>query len=223
MIGCKSMPTPMVMDLKKMSDTNSGDVDPHLYRQLIGSLMYLVNTRPDIFYAVNVLSQFMSQPKHTHWIDAKHILRYLQGTIGYGLRYAANVDLILEGYTDEDWEGSAVDRKSTSSCCFTLGSTMVSRCRRKQSFVALSTTKAKYIALSVAVRKAIWICKLLTNLFDHEMDPTTIHCDNQRCVKLSNVDDCSYVRHSPTYKPVRCGSLHLCESFSQLTNLREIP
>ena len=127
----------------------------------------------------------MSQLKHTHWIAAKHVLRYLQGTIGYGLRYATDVDLILQGYVDAYWVGSTVDIKSTSICFFTLGSAMVSRCRRKQSFVALSTTKAKYIALSVAVRKAIWICKLLTNLFDHEMDPTTIHCDNQRCVKLS--------------------------------------
>jgi hypothetical protein len=88
--------------------------------------MYLVNTRPDICYAVNVLSQFMSQPKHTHWIAAKHVLRYLQGTIGYGLRYAANVDLSLEGYADADSTGSVVDRKNPSGCCFTLGSTMVS-------------------------------------------------------------------------------------------------
>ena len=66
MTECKSMPTPMVMDLKKMSDTNSREIDPHLYRQLIGSLMYLVNTRPDICYVVNVLSQFMSQPRQTH-------------------------------------------------------------------------------------------------------------------------------------------------------------
>jgi hypothetical protein len=115
------MPTPMVMDLKKMSDTDSGDVDPHLYRQLIGSLMYLVNTRPDICYAVNVLSQFMSQPRQTHWIAAKHVLRYLRGTIGYGLRYASSVDLSLQGYADADWAGSTVDRKSTSGCCFTLG------------------------------------------------------------------------------------------------------
>jgi hypothetical protein len=63
MTECKSMPTPMVMDLNKMSDTNSGDADPHLYQQFIGSLMYLVNTIPDICYAVNVLSQFMSQPR----------------------------------------------------------------------------------------------------------------------------------------------------------------
>jgi hypothetical protein len=75
----KSMPTPMVMDLKKMKDasTDSGDIDQHLYRQMIASLMYLVNTKPDICYAVNVLSQFMSQPRQTHWIAVKHVLRYL--------------------------------------------------------------------------------------------------------------------------------------------------
>jgi hypothetical protein len=104
----------MVMDLKKMSDTNSRDVDPHLYKQFIGSLMYLVNTRLDICYAVNVLSQFMSQPRQTHWIDAKHVLRYLRGKIGYGLRYASNVDLSLQGYAYADWAGSAVEKKSTS-------------------------------------------------------------------------------------------------------------
>jgi hypothetical protein len=142
MKDCKSMPTPMVMDLKNMNDTNSGDIDPHLYRQLIGSLMYLVNTRPYIFYVVNVLIQFMSQPKQTHWIDAKHILRYLQVTIGYGLRYATNADLSMEGYADVDWEGSAVDRNNTSGSYFTLGSTMVSWCNRKQSSVALSKKEA---------------------------------------------------------------------------------
>jgi hypothetical protein len=146
--------------------------------------MYLV-TRPDICYTVNVLSQFMSQPKHTHWIVAKHVLRYLRGTIGYGLRYASNVDLNLQGYANADWAGSAVDRKSTFGCFFTLGLAMASWCSRKQRSVALSTAKAEYIALSVAVREAVWLCKLLTDLFDHEMDPTTIHCDNQSCVKLS--------------------------------------
>jgi hypothetical protein len=95
MTECKFMPTPMVMDLKKMSDTNLGEIDPHLYIQLIGSLMYLVNTRPEICYAVNVLSQFMIQPRQTHWIATKHVLRYRRGTIGYGLRYASSVDLSL--------------------------------------------------------------------------------------------------------------------------------
>jgi hypothetical protein len=78
-----------------------------------------------------------------------------------------------------------VDQKCTSGCCFTLGSAMVSWCSKKQSYVALSTAEAEYIALSVAVRKAVWLHKLLIDLFDHEMDPTIIHCDNQSCVKLS--------------------------------------
>jgi hypothetical protein len=97
MTDYKSMPTPMVMDLKKMNEASidSSEIDPHLYRQQIGSLMYLVNTRPDICYTVNVLSQFMSQPRQTQWIAARHVLRYLRGTIGYGLRYASSVDMSL--------------------------------------------------------------------------------------------------------------------------------
>jgi hypothetical protein len=182
---CKSMPTPMVMDLKKLNDVNSCEIDPHLYRQMIGSLMYLINTRPDICYAMNVFSQFMSQPRKTHLITTKHVLRYLRGTIGYGLRYASIVDLSLQGYVDADWAGSEVDQKSTSCCCFTSRSAMVSWCSRKQSSVALSTAEVEYIALSMAVREAVWLHKLLTYLFDHDMDPTIIHCGNQSYVKLS--------------------------------------
>jgi hypothetical protein len=88
--------------------------------------MYLVNTRPDICYVVNVLSQCMSQPRQTHWIAAKHVLRYLRGTVGYGPKYTFGVDMRLQGYADANWEGSAVDRKSTFGCCFTFGSAMVS-------------------------------------------------------------------------------------------------
>jgi hypothetical protein len=99
MTDCKSMPTPMVTNLKKLSETSSdsSEIDPHLYRQLIGSLMYLVNTRPDICYAASVLSQFMCQPRQTHWIAVKHLLRYLRGTVGYGLSYASGVDTRLQG------------------------------------------------------------------------------------------------------------------------------
>jgi hypothetical protein len=85
--------TPMVMDLKKMNDDDSDEIDP----QLIGSLMYLVNTRPDSCYAVNVLSQFMSQSRQTHEIAIKHVLRYIRGTVGYGLRYASKCGLEFAG------------------------------------------------------------------------------------------------------------------------------
>jgi hypothetical protein len=94
------------------------------------------------------------------------------------------VDLILQGYVNADWEGSTVDRKNTYGCCFTLGSAMVSWCSRKQIYVALSTVEEEYIALSVAVHEVVWLRKILTDLFDHEMDRSTIHCDNQSCVNL---------------------------------------
>jgi hypothetical protein len=127
----------------------------------------------------------MSQPRQIHWVVAKHVLRYLRGTVGYGLRYASNIDMILQGYADSDWAGSTIDRKSTSGCCFNLGSAMVSWCSRKQTFVALSTAEAEYIAVCMAVREAVWLRKLLAGLFGQMLDTTVIHCDNQSCVKLS--------------------------------------
>ena len=78
----------------------------------------------------------------------------------------------LQGYADADWAGSTVDRKSTSGCCFILGSTVISWCSRKQSSVALSTTEVEYITLCVAVCEAVWLSELLADLFGHEMDPS---------------------------------------------------
>jgi len=82
MMDCKSMPTSMVANLKLLNETSSDRVDSTIYRQMIGSLMYLTNTRPDICFAVNTLSQFMVEPRRVHWIAAKHVLRYLKGTSG---------------------------------------------------------------------------------------------------------------------------------------------
>ncbi|XP_057867289.1 secreted RxLR effector protein 161 [Cryptomeria japonica] len=147
--------------------------------------MYLVNTRPDICFAVNALSQFMSLPKHVHLVAAKHILRYLRGTVGFGLKYPLNTPITLEGYFDAEWAGSVKDRKSTSGICFSLGSAVISWACRKQSSVALSTAEAEYIAASVASREAVWLRKLLAGLFGQPWDPTVIHCDNQSCIKMS--------------------------------------
>jgi hypothetical protein len=111
-------------------------------------------------------------------------LIYLQDKVVYGLRYASNVNMSLQGYADADWEGSAVDWKRKFGCSFTLGYSMFSWCSRKQIYVALSIEEAEYIALSVAVHKVVWLHKILTDLFDHDMDPTIIHCDDQICVKI---------------------------------------
>ena len=90
MMDCKAMATPMASNLKLLCDASSEPVDVSMYRQMIGSLMYLTNTRPDICFAVNTLSQFLTDPRSVHLVAVKHILRYLKGTIDYGLKYDAN-------------------------------------------------------------------------------------------------------------------------------------
>ena len=94
-------------------------------------------------------------------------------------------DVKLQGYTDSHWAWSVVDQKNTFGCCFSLGSGMISWLSRKKTSVALSTLEAKYIAASVASREAVWLRKLLAGIFDLELEPTLIHCDNQSCVKLN--------------------------------------
>jgi hypothetical protein len=161
MEDCKPMTTPMITNLKKLSSCESEKVNPTIYRQLIGCLMYLTNTRPNICFVVNTLSQYMVDPRKVHWTAAKHILRYLKGTIEYGLQYLQGDQAKLLGYTDSDWAGSAIDRKSTSGCCFSLGSGVISWYNRKQKSVALSSAEAEYMAASQASCEAIWLRKIL--------------------------------------------------------------
>ena len=115
----------------------------------------------------------------------KHVIRYLHGTIGYGLRYSADSDMQLVGYTDSDWAGSVKDRKSTSGCCFSLGFVVISWFSKKQTSVALNLAEAEYIAACMAAREAVWLRKLPAGLFGHMLEPTVIHCDNQSCVQMS--------------------------------------
>jgi hypothetical protein len=120
------MNTPMEVKLKLLVDTSSDLIDATLYRYIIGSLMYLMNTRLDICFAVNTLSQFLVELRRVHLVAAKHVMRYLKGMIYYGLSYDGDHNFRLSGYTDSDWVGNIADRKSTSRCCFSLGSTMIS-------------------------------------------------------------------------------------------------
>jgi hypothetical protein len=142
MLECKSMNIPMETKLKLLVDTSSELIDAMLYRQIIGSLMYLTNTRLDICFFMNTLSQFLVEPRHVHLVAAKHVMKYLKGTLHCGLSYDGDHDFTLSGYTDSDWAESVSNRKSTSGCCFSLGSTMISWQSRKQSNIALSTAEA---------------------------------------------------------------------------------
>ena len=101
-MDCKAMTTPMASNLKLLSDASLELVDATMYRQMIGSLIYLMNTRPDIFFAMNTLRQFLTYLRHVHLIAAKHILRYLRAKVDYGLKYEANQKINLDGYVDSD-------------------------------------------------------------------------------------------------------------------------
>jgi hypothetical protein len=131
MMDYMSMDNPMDADIRKLNFPDFDPVDPSLYQQLIGSLMYLVNTRLDICFAVNTLSPFQVEPRQEHWIVANLVLRYICGTINYGLRFIASSDIQLHRFKDSDRTGSAEDKMSTSGMCFSLGFAMISWSSRK--------------------------------------------------------------------------------------------
>ena len=126
-MDCKAIYTPMESNLNLLSVASSESVDAMMYCQMIGSLMYL---RLDICFAMNTL-------RHVHLIATKHIMRYLKGTIDYGLKYEADQKINLEGYVDSYWAGISIDRKRNSGCCFSMGSGVISWFSRKQSMSQL--------------------------------------------------------------------------------------
>ena len=109
MDDCRPMSTPMIPNWKKLHASEGELVDPTLYRQLIGSLMYLVNSRPDLCFAMNTLSQFMVEPRRVHWVVAKHVLHYLPGTVKYVLDYSRSDGIKLIGFIDSDWAGTVAN------------------------------------------------------------------------------------------------------------------
>ena len=135
MLECKAMATPMDTNLKLLADESSELVDVTQYKQIIGSFMYLTNTRPYICFAVNTLSQYLIEPIRIHLVAAKHVMRYLQGMIDFGLYDVGDLNYRLYGYTDANWVGSTLDRKSTSGGCYCQGSTMILWFSKNQSSV----------------------------------------------------------------------------------------
>ena len=121
MASCKPIATPMALNEKLQQEDGAEKVDGKIYRSLVGSLIYLTHTRPDICHLVSLISRFMSERRKLHFAAAKRILRYLQGTKQMGRRYKKEEGSKLMGYTDSDWAGSLDDRKSTTSYIFFLG------------------------------------------------------------------------------------------------------
>ncbi|XP_057830264.2 secreted RxLR effector protein 161-like [Cryptomeria japonica] len=150
MAACKAFATPIALGEKLTKEDASPKVDATQYRSLVGSLMYLTTSRPDIMYTMSLVSRFMHDPHESHWQAAKIILRYVSGTQNFGIRYSPTDKFELVGYTDSDWAGSVDDRKSTVGYVFSFGSGVVSCTSKKQATVALSSVEVEYMAASSA-------------------------------------------------------------------------
>ena len=185
MIDCKPAETPMSLSEKLSKNDGKEKVDESIYRSLVGSLIYLTNTRPDIVYSVSIVSRFMDNPSKAHFAAAKRILRYVNGTKNFGIMYKKEEDNRLKGYTNNDWAGSLDDRKSTSGYIFCLGTKVTSWSSKKQNVVALSTAKAEYISSIAAACEALWLRRLLQDLQDKQEDATTLFCDNMSAIAMS--------------------------------------
>ncbi len=139
----KPVCTPMVTGCSLSSNDESTAVHKPTYRSMIGSLLYLTGTRPDVMHAVGIIRRFQANPKESHLQAVKIIFKYLQGTQDFGLWYLRDADLTLPAYTDVNWAGSVDERKSTSGGAFYMGSRLVSWFNKKQSSIALSTAEAE--------------------------------------------------------------------------------
>jgi hypothetical protein len=184
MLECKPASVPMQdNDLLPCEQPN-----PSLpYQQLVGALIFLSNlTRPDISFAVSRLAQFMNSYNETHWAAAKHVLRYLKGTCDLGLRYEPAQDFALSGYSDSDYAGCKIHRKSTGGFMFFLGKGLISWSSQKQPIIALSSTEAEYIALASAARESIWLRRFLNEIGLEQSGPSEIRVDNQSAIKLAH-------------------------------------
>jgi len=186
MENCKPTATPMNQKDKFSKEDGTARVNEEKYRSLIGCLLYLTATRPDILYATNLLSRFMHCPSELHMRAAKRILRYIKGTCSFGVKFMQCKTLKLHGFSDSDWGGFIDDMKSTSGFCFNLGSAIFSWSSKKQSIVAQSTAEAEFIAATAAVNQALWLQKLLRDLHMEEEEATEISVDNQAAIAISN-------------------------------------
>eukprot|EP00253_Pinus_taeda_P023262 PITA_23262 len=164
------------------------------YRSMIGSLLYLTGTRPDIMHAVRMVGRFQANPRETHLQAVKRIFKCLQGTQNYGLWYPRDADLTLHAYTDADWAGSVDDRKITSGGAFFMGSRLVSWFSKKQSSISLSTAEAGYVAAASCCTQLLWMMQTLQDYQITCTPPISILCDNTSAIGISK----NPVMHSKT-------------------------
>ncbi|KAK6151816.1 hypothetical protein DH2020_014451 [Rehmannia glutinosa] len=152
-----SVEIPMNTSVKMDMDVDGKAVDQTRYRSLIGSLLYLTASRPDITFKVGVCARFQSAPKESHMTATKRILRYLKGCQEVGLWYPKEEGFKLVGYSDSNSSGCRDDRKSTSGTCLMLGNILVSWFNNKQNSIAISTAEAEYITVGSCCAQVLWM------------------------------------------------------------------
>ncbi|GJT03497.1 putative ribonuclease H-like domain-containing protein [Tanacetum coccineum] len=189
----KSASTPTDLERPLVKDADADDVDEHLYRSMIGSLMYLTASRPDIMFAVCACARFQVSPKTSHLLAVKRIFRYLKGKPSLGLWYSKDSPLELVAYTDSDYAGATLDRKSTTGGCQFLGNRLISWQCKKQTVVATSTTEAEYVAAANCCGQVLWIQNQLLD-YGYNFMSTIIYIDNTSTICIIE----NPVQHSKT-------------------------
>ncbi|KAL5558567.1 hypothetical protein UlMin_034778 [Ulmus minor] len=174
--------------------------DPSLYRRLIGKLLYLTITRPDLSYAVNRLSQFLAKPRIPHYKAVQRVLHYLKATPGQGLFYPTNTDMDLKAYAkaafpamvvqfkvfyDTDWGTCSDTRRSILGLCVFLGDSLISWKSKKQATVSCSSAEAEYRSMANACCEITWLLSLLKKLGIDHSKPALLYCDNQAALHIT--------------------------------------
>nr|GEW93844.1 putative NB-ARC [Tanacetum cinerariifolium] len=210
--GCRPSAFPMEQGLKLDQSDAEERVDAGQYRRLIGRLLYLQATRPDIAYSVNLLSQFVADPRHPHLDASLRVMRYRKTTLGQGILLPKQGGTQLISYYDFDWMGCPFTKHSRTGYLLMLGGALVSWKSKKQSVVSRSLAEAKYHAIDTTVSEVLWFRWLLTELDAPQKGPTMLFCDNNvaRHIAINLIFhelikhvemDCYFVRESKEISP----------------------
>eukprot|EP00252_Welwitschia_mirabilis_P002409 TRINITY_DN1235_c0_g1_i6.p1 TRINITY_DN1235_c0_g1~~TRINITY_DN1235_c0_g1_i6.p1 ORF type:complete len:1428 (+),score=264.56 TRINITY_DN1235_c0_g1_i6:585-4868(+) len=185
MMGYKPAESPVDGNCKLQGGVGA-KVDVGRYQRLVGRLIYLSHTRPDIAFAVSLVSQYMHDPRESHMQAVFRILKYLKSAPGKGLLFSKNGHLKIEAYTDADWAGCPDDRRSTTGYCTILGGNLVTWRSKKQSVVARSSAEAEYRAMAQGICELLWLRKLMEELQLSSMESLCLYCDNKAAISIAH-------------------------------------
>ncbi|CAH9094281.1 unnamed protein product [Cuscuta europaea] len=186
LLGAKPVSFPMIQNHGLQLDDGPLCENPEQYRRLVGKLIYLTLTRPDISYSVHILSQFMQCPRIAHWEAVVRVLRYLKAHPGQGIFLRRDSDLSLTGFCDSDWASCPTTRRSISGYFVMLGSSSISWRTKKQNTVSRSSAEAEYRSMALLTCELLWLKSLLSSLAVCHSQPMRLFCDNQAALHIAS-------------------------------------